>query len=274
MPKELLLYWWSERHIQKKDHENYGDLLGAYLVTKISGRPVKWVRAAKPGIKNYFKPVHATIGSILSHLGKKTTVWGCGINHRDERIVARKLLAVRGPLSRKRALENNLACPAIYGDPALLLPVYYQPVTAKTYTVGIIPHIVDVEMVKKLYENQPEVAIIDFRTNNVEQTTDAITSCAHILSSSLHGIIVAHAYGIPAVQVRFSDRIHGDGVKYHDYLLAVGLEAYEPETMTQAINTQLLLEKVQQHPQNLPNPAQIATLQQGLLAVCPFKKTA
>lgn len=272
MAKELLLYWWSERHIQKKNYENYGDLLGAYLTEKISGRPVKWVRSTKPGIKNYFKPVYATIGSILSHLSKKTIVWGCGINSRDEKIIARKLLAVRGPLSRKRALEQNLTCPAIYGDPALLLPLYYKPKKVTSFKVGIVPHIIDFEEVSAWYKDVPDVAIIDFRTNDVEQTTDALAGCKHLLSSSLHGLIAAHAYGIPAVQVSFSDRIHGDGVKYHDYLLSVGLETYQPEFMAQSFNVDELIEKVQHHRQNLPNSRQIATLQQGLMAVCPFKK--
>lgn len=273
MPKKILLYWWSERFIQKRDYENYGDLIGPYLVEKISGQPVKWVRASKPGIKNYFKPIYATVGSILSHLGKNTIVWGCGINHREERIISKKLLAVRGPLSRKRALELNLECPPSYGDPALLLPVYYKPKVDKQFKIGIIPHIIDYEDVHAQYKEHKHIKVIDFKTNDLEQTTDAIASCELIISSSLHGVIVSHAYGIPAVQVKFSDRIHGDGVKYHDYYLSVGMDVYEPELLNGVLEETALVTRIMQHACHLPHSAKISTLQQELLAVCPFKKT-
>ena len=39
--------------------------------------------------------------------------------------------------------------------------------------------------------------MIDLETGDIEDTLDAITSCNHILSTSLHGLILADAYGIP-----------------------------------------------------------------------------
>jgi hypothetical protein len=43
------------------------------------------------------------------------------------------------------------------------------------------------------------------------------------VSSSLHGIIVAHAFGIPAAWLRWSDKLSGDGVKFRDHAALVGL---------------------------------------------------
>jgi hypothetical protein len=105
-------------------------------------------------------------------------------------------------------------------------------------------------------------------------TTKQILACEHILSSSLHGIIVAHAYGIPAVQVQFSDRIFGDGVKYHDYFLSVDLEVYDPVPIDRSINEKDAISLIQQHPSALAPLQKISLIQQGLLAVCPFKNSA
>ncbi|GAK89372.1 GumL protein [Nonlabens ulvanivorans] len=68
MSKSIRLYWWSEVLIQKKDYENYGDLLGKYLVEKISHKKVIWQRAHKFYLQNFWKPLYVTIGSILEHI--------------------------------------------------------------------------------------------------------------------------------------------------------------------------------------------------------------
>lgn len=270
----IRLYWWSEIFIQKKQKENYGDLLGKYLVEKISGKKVTWVRAQKFSIRNLFSPLYVTIGSVLAHINSYCTVWGSGINHKDESIANARFLSVRGPLSRKRILELGYECPAVYGDPALLLPLYNKPNVHKTFILGIIPHITDLEIVKKLYGQIKGVKIIDFNTNDIEKTTSEILCCDHILSSSLHGVIVAHAYQIPAVQVKFSDNIYGDGVKYHDYLLSVSLKTYEPVFIENEIGLNEVVTMIKNHESSLPSQQVIHNLQQGLLAVCPFKTTS
>jgi pyruvyltransferase len=270
MGKKIRLYWWSEIFIQKKPQENYGDLLGKYLVEKLSGKKAVWVRAPKFNIRNYFQPLYVTIGSVLAHINTYCIVWGSGINDKKEQVAAATFLAVRGPLSRKRLLELGHECPEVYGDPALLLPLYYQPQIEKSYALGIIPHINDLKQVKECYQGQSHIKIIDFNTNDIEKTTNEILSCESILSSSLHGIIVAHAYAIPAIQVQFSDRIFGDGVKYHDYFLSVGLDTYLPEPMHSSVSLEEGVAIVKKHTDALPGPAHIAQLQKDLLAVCPF----
>jgi pyruvyltransferase len=274
MGKGIRLYWWSEIFIQKKPQENYGDLLGKYLVEKLSGKKAQWVRAPKFNVRNYFQPLYVSIGSVLAHINTYCIVWGSGINHKEESIARGTFLAVRGPLSRKHLLELGYECPEVYGDPALLLPLYFDPEIHKEYRLGVIPHINDLKQVKELYKDRPSIQIIDFNTNDIEKTTKQILACEHILSSSLHGLIVAHAYGIPAVQVQFSDRIFGDGVKYHDYFLSVDLEVYDPVPIDRSINEQDAIFLIQQHPSALAPSQKISLIQQDLLAVCPFKNSA
>ncbi len=271
MGKAIRLYWWSEIFIQKKDRENYGDLLGKYLVEKISGKPVTWVRANKFYIKNLWQPVYVTIGSVLDHIGSHCIVWGSGIISKNAQVPAAKILAVRGPLSRKRLLDLNIRCPEVYGDPALLMPNYFSPKVEKKYRLGIIPHINDYKKVVALYNGIEDLKIIDFLTTDIEATTTEIMECKNIISSSLHGIILAHAYGIPAVQVTFSDAIFGDGVKYHDYFLSVGLRMYDPEPGSEVKMAEDWVTVISNHKEALPSKEKITALQTGLMTVCPFK---
>lgn len=46
---------------------------------------------------------------------------------------------------------------------------------------------------------------------------DAIACCEVVISTSLHGIIVAEAYGVPAVWAIAGDRVLGGEFKFRDY---------------------------------------------------------
>ena len=272
MSKTIRLYWWSEIHIQKKNKENYGDLLGKYLTKKISGRKVTWLRANRFYLKNLWRPVYVTIGSVLEHIGSHCIVWGSGISNRDAQIAKATFTAVRGPLSRKRILELGFDCPEVYGDPALLLPLYFENIQSKKYELGVIPHINDYTLVQEIVKKNNSICIIDFLTNDIEVITRQIQRCKRIVSSSLHGIIVAHAYDIPAVQVKFSNAIYGDGIKYHDYFLSVGLEAYFPEVIATELDSEYWIHQVNQHKNKLPKQQIIKDLQTELMKTCPFLK--
>lgn len=206
----IYAYWW-----QGDGFKNFGDQLTPYLLEKLSHRPV--VRATRKAKRPYI----AAVGSILEHVREPATIWGSGIIRRDSVLKRpRRITAVRGPATRERLLELGYETPAVFGDPALLLPYIYQPRPRERMPVGIVPYCFDFEEVRR--EAPPGVPVIDVK-RPVEEVIDAICSCRRIISSSLHGVIVAHAYGIPAVQAVFSDRVYGDGVKYEDYFRSVAI---------------------------------------------------
>lgn len=199
--------WWFT------EHNNFGDKLNPYLINKISGNQAKLVED-----KSIRK--HLCVGSIMHLADEKCTVWGSGFisgNHTTKGTP--EILAVRGPKTRQMLLENNQKCPETYGDPALLLPKYFNPSVSKKHKFGIIPHYIDKsnKLLNK-FQNS-DIKTIDIQ-NDIEKVILDILACEVIFSSSLHGIIAADAYGIPAYWIKFHNKL-GD-FKFEDYLLSVG----------------------------------------------------
>jgi hypothetical protein len=263
------LFWWNEIKIQGKFKENYGDLLGKYLVEKISGKKVVFGWPKKFSLYDFFSPIYVTVGSILGNVNNKCIVWGSGIISKEQPIKKAKFLAVRGPQTRAFLLNKGFEVPEIYGDPALLLPKHYNPKIEKEYKIGIIPHYRDYKIVKDFYQNEDSILLIDLMTNDVEETTNQFLKCEKIVSSSLHGIIVAHAYGIPAVWQKFSDNVFGDDIKYQDYFESVLIPPYKSDIK----NSKMSLNELQSlfnNKESLPKAEVIEKLCSNLMAVCPF----
>ena len=187
-----------------------------------------------PLIFKYFSQQHPThcgihvkekkyvaVGSILNHARKNDIVWGSGIANANDNIQEGiDIRAVRGPLSRKRCQQLNIACPEIYGDPAIILSSIYKPKVDKKYKIGFTPHVVDYDICYSKYKHHKNSIVIDFR-KSPQQIIHDMLSCDYIVSSSLHGLIVADSYKIPNLWVKFSTKIIGDDTKFYDHLLTV-----------------------------------------------------
>lgn len=236
----IILHWY-------RTVPNWGDALSPILAGFLSGREVV-PHDIVLNLRNH--PVYAVIGSILAaSTDPNLVVWGSGfLRHGQKmRVKPRRIHAVRGPLTRKILLDDGIECPDVFGDPALLLPMFYypQPRPEPRYVLGVIPHYQerDSELVQRL-SRHPDVVIIDV-TGDVRAVVDQVLSCEMVASSSLHGLILADAYGIPSTWVTFDDRNRrGPGwmFKYEDYGAAVGRKmellsgraALEPETIRSA----------------------------------------
>ena len=227
----LKLFWF-------KNTQNFGDSLNPILINTLTGKKVEWVKSYSP------KEHYITIGSILESATKDTIVWGSGFISENKHCFEKpkKVCAVRGPKSRDILTRDNIECPEVYGDPALLLPKIYSPTINKKYKLGIIAHFIDKdnEWFKNLKQND-EIKIIDIQNPNIFTFIDEVLSCEKIASSSLHGIIVADAYNIPSLWIEFSDKVIGNGFKFLDYFLSVKRKDTKPliinkETSIQNIN--------------------------------------
>jgi hypothetical protein len=213
-----IVVWWP---MNLPVGRNWGDKLNAPLVAMLAERPV--INARHPDAAG-LTPIHFVIGSGLRLAGAEAVAWGTGFIGRDNalRIPVEKIHAVRGPLTAERIVEAGGASGLPMGDPALLLPLFYNPDVAPRYDIGIIQHFREAgtEPLPRLPAGL-SVRLIDI-TGGIKAVIDAVLSCRRILSSSLHGLIVGHAYGVPATWLKISDRPLGDDFKFHDYWASIG----------------------------------------------------
>lgn len=167
------------------------------------------------------------IGSIMTALRNNDVVWGSGSirNMPLPQVKGVKILSLRGPLTRNclRSRNKHLDIPEIYGDPAILLPLVYYPKIEKTHELGLLPHYVDKKAVINELEimNDDQAKFIDIE-DDWKKVVDEILSCELIVTSSLHGIIAAEAYGMPVVWTKYSNKIIGGDFKFQDYFLGTG----------------------------------------------------
>ena len=88
-----------------------------------------------------------------------------------------------------------------------------------------IPHFKEQDhpTVKKLLASYENSALIDLR-DNPKDVVRKIGECELIISSSLHGLIIADSFHVPNLHITLDNKMFGDGYKYRDYYSAFGLE--------------------------------------------------
>ncbi len=195
-----------------KREDNFGDLLGPWIVSRICDKLGLKVEVSKHGRL-------LTVGSIINLAARDgDVIWGSGIhgNHLPLKQPFPRLdiRAVRGPLTAAVLRESGNDVPEIYGDPALLIPFLWSDselgIHRRTGGTVIVPNYYDLA-------KAPSDAINP--RGNVLERVRAIASAEHVIASSLHGIILAEAYDVPATLVASdSER----PFKYEDYYAGTG----------------------------------------------------
>lgn len=205
------------------DDDNFGDCLGPEICElEVARLGLRGTRAR--GWRRVW-----SVGSVMHRARAGDVVWGAGANgkalgHRLPRSL--DIRAVRGPLTAQWVRDQRRPEPAVFGDPALLLPALFphlggDPETAQHRAVVVMAHYDDVLDATAL---PPEAVRVDPR----EPWLDCVTRLADarfVLSSSLHGLIVAEAFGVPARMLRLSES--EPLFKYRDYYESTGRPAFE-----------------------------------------------
>jgi pyruvyltransferase len=191
-------------------HDNFGDSLTRYWIERLTGREVQWTPANKADLIG--------CGSIVEAIPEGFTgiILGSGVMYETALrfdLKSADIRALRGPLTAER-----IGVDVPYGDMGLLFSLFksrWVPV----YEVGTLPHyaVRDRQELDHHY--------IDIMAG-VESVVRHVSKCKRIISSSLHGIILADALGIENQWV-YSDKVLGGGFKFRDYAASLG-EDIEP----------------------------------------------
>jgi hypothetical protein len=222
---------------QGTPYANLGDALSAVVVAALAGVPVRHA--------HFDKACERLVGvGTIGHAQKNGTlhVWGTGFDATRNAVqpdlghfiappdTAFHVHATRGPRSAGLLREAGLTSgPCAHGDPVWLLPrIWPMADVAKTTDIGVIVHITELDALRpdaplraayRRYDI-PETLSGSIRVINTltEPSLEAlkakvaeIASCRMILSTSLHGLVIAETYGIPCAW--FSTEGRGTGTR-------------------------------------------------------------
>ncbi|MBQ6569358.1 MAG: polysaccharide pyruvyl transferase family protein [Clostridia bacterium] len=212
-----LFYWKYGSNTQGGDRstENIGDYLSK-VVTQHYAPKNKKAAAGSP------KTIYA-IGSVLGFRNQDATVWGSGFLYPNKKYILRAKLsdldvrAVRGPKTRQLLQKSGKKCPEVYGDPAILMPLIYMPESReKQYDVGLVFNYANADFT---VPDNIKAKKINVLTDNYKGFISDICRSRLVISSSLHGIILAEAYGVPAVLLLKDNQ---STFKYEDWYNSTG----------------------------------------------------
>lgn len=279
-----LIYW---------DKPNFGDLLAPFVVQSICSEKVqhkeKYLFDSINGYRVLFRRLRKfqfhkiyemlfpwqknllAIGSVLSWGNKHSLIWGSGFMNENEKFVGGTIYALRGKYSNDKIKVLGFKGTSVFGDPAILLPLIVRPSDKTIYEVGLIPHWKETDQMKASYGSHFHV--IDLRTRNILSVIHEITSCKYILSTSLHGIIVAHSYGIKALWIKEGD-IDTDGIKFNDYFSSVNINPYVGFRAVDVLSNDNYEKLFLQYEDRCLPQINIQLLQKKLLKAFPYRLKA
>lgn len=193
-----------------KPNGNFGDEMSPIIVNKITNREI--INSSGSNEKSLI-----AIGSYIQKAKNNDIIWGSGVRTVDQPIEYTNLIvkAVRGPIT-KRYLENlSIQVPDVFGDPGLLYAKLFDINKDLDYIdkIGFIPHYTSLDEYKN---NKLSNINIISPVDKPDIVLSKIKSCKYIISSSLHGLIVADSYNIPNYWLY--DKILNEGtLKFEDY---------------------------------------------------------
>jgi pyruvyltransferase len=220
-----ILFWWKKSNWFLKGH-NFGDYLSMIIVGEI----IKQMNLSpNKNFKNNKKRLLA-LGSILHFAKNNDVIWGSGINGTIDKsryeFTKLDVRMVRGPKTKQFLQERGITVKNnVFGDPGLLLPILFPTwkKCPKKNKIIFIPHYNDIHLYKKTPKNIKLVSPLKYW----KKITFEILSSELVLSSSLHGIIIAEAFKVP---VHFLKPGGSENLfKYQDYYLGTGRKInYKP----------------------------------------------
>lgn len=210
-------------------YANLGDALSPIVVSVLSGLPVAYHRFESS------RERMAAVGTIgHKFTGGTVHFWGTGLNpwrgvmdapgrYELPPNTTFEVHAMRGPASANHLRRRGLEVPEVYGDPVWFTPQIFPAATEKRYELGVILHVAELYQPGELhsvphipkikrYHVPPSLrenvklctTLTDPALDSIAARVREITACKRIASTSLHGLVLAEAYGIPCVYMPYA----------------------------------------------------------------------
>lgn len=197
---------------------NFGDEVAVRIVRRLTDEPITLVG-------DFESADLVTIGSILQDVPPeyRGAIWGTGLMFEDRRPVlpVAHIAALRGPLTAARIVGNSCTT---FCDPLVLLP--RPPHQERIHRLGIIPHYIDQDdenLALFLQRCKDEDVVTIDICSGIDSVVEQVGRCKGVVSSSLHGLMLADVLGIPNRWVVFGDRVQGGSFKMRDYYATCGV---------------------------------------------------
>ncbi|QGP89345.1 hypothetical protein GKZ92_17930 [Gordonia sp. 135] len=256
-------FWWRRVGFAH-DRPNFGDELTARLVPEISEISCTW---AHPKRSEFIGA-----GSILEMVQaagapRGLKVWGSGFIQEPKR--KRKydfpdfdFYAVRGKLTLDRVRADRRVA---LGDPGLLVSRVYQPAPVVPGRVGFVyNHEHRNDRILRALAQAGRVATIDPLRDPRDVIVD-ITKCEFVFATSLHGLVVADAFGVPNAWVALKKPLGGGRYKFEDYYSAFDGNAVQHNAAI--VEDADAIQQLKDEYTGVPN---LRVLQDELLAAFPY----
>lgn len=262
---DFRLYWWRP----KRDWINLGDEISPHVLAHVTWRSI--IHAPDHlcdgiAIGSVFNPRRARAKKRATPL----FVWGSGTlapSPCEFKHLSVIMAALRGP----RTHGQIIGCPELpFGDPGLFVREIWpkQPLSgpapgspsvaapavppapgtaaarraaapakpAVGGRIGLIPHHGQLRspQIAGLAAALEGAELLDFTAPDIAATLGALSRCRLIVSSSLHGLILADSYGIPSLF--WNEGGAANEWKYRDYFEGVGREDFAGLTAAEILS--------------------------------------
>ena len=226
--------------IPERPWANFGDSLNPILMHLLTGLKINH--------KNFNEDVPrlAAIGTILQDFSKGSlNVWGTGLDVTKTSVapglkcfdptktgVDYKIHAVRGAVTDSVLKAFGIKTNGVFGDPAILLRKMLKSYigSERNNKIGVVCHLSELESYDdsnvpkkdiKRYEFESDdikliSTIVKPSANSILEKIKEIASCSYILSTSLHGLIIADIFDIPCAYLSSANMSHGE-YSIYDY---------------------------------------------------------
>lgn len=212
------MFWWIS-----SEGVNFGDDLSRVIVERILARSVRFKSL------NSNEKLLIAAGSILHFARNGDVIWGSGFRENplsENRFSHLDVRAVRGPRTREFLLKMGIDCPEVYGDPAVLMGYLFPEFKKEDpiYDYIIIPNVSEISC----FANYKNIVLPTLPWNEIVKK---MMQSRLVISSSLHGIIVAESFGVPArlLKMTWIEPL----LKYQDYYESTGRPNFHYATSVQ-----------------------------------------